>query len=585
MSNNTLKQVLTAQTLRENAGTIYYFRGRDYFDDGSVGKLTCSDNAVSATVSGTQPYTVKLFSKNNTLQGSCSCPLGQDGEFCKHQVALGLAFLNQGMAKAEKQAKSSFNWKKFIQGSSREDVEKILFEMSPHCPKIIEKYRMQNLTGAPATLTKELKKKIDALVATAEQCGDCIDDYDYDDDDWNHDDTDYSEEFREGHNQLAKALSAAVTRQQYGVVLEVAQYGIECMRNISVPEEDVVIDFVDSMLLVYVQAALLGAITPKDLIAQIEAWEKDSTLSSFDAFDSIYTDMPAPVKDLWYEHDRARWSKLPTLKMGSPHDNAGRRRLEARLLEGADERGDKDFILAILKRNLSRPHDVMALVAEYRRQNLLKKILPLLQEARHHFPKNHDLRDALTDELQKFGRHDDALALAWAEFQASPLSPEPFTFLQKTAIRANCEADYFAKALALLAEFEAQKAQTPSYYGYAGQARTRRVEILLAAGQNDEAWELGKNLTSNESLTLRLIAARAKEQPMDAAEACRKLVERALVPTGEHAYVNAVKLLLLYKKYTRAAGQTTQFITYCQQIKANLWRRRNLLDLLARHHL
>ncbi|MDD4539790.1 MAG: hypothetical protein PHT80_12300 [Lentisphaeria bacterium] len=583
MSNNTLKQVLTAQALRENAGSISYFRGRNYFDDGSVGKLTCNDNAVSATVSGTQPYTVKLFCKNNSLQGSCSCPLGKGGEFCKHQVALGLAFLNQGMAKAQKQAKSSFNWEKFIQGCSREDVENILFEMSPHCPKIIEKYRMQNLPGNPASLTKELKKKIDALVATAEMCGDEFAGYDYDTDEW--DDTDYQEEFSEGHNQLAKALAAVADKKHYDVILEVAQYGIECMRNISVPEEELIADFVESMLLAYVQAALLGATTPKDLIAQIEAWEKDTTLSNFDAFDSIYTDMPAPVKDLWYEHDRALWGKLPALKMGGPNPDAARQRLEARLLEGADERGDTNFVLAILKRNLSRPHDVMALVAEYRRQNLLKEILPLLKEARYHFPNQHDIRDALTDELQKLGRHDDALALAWAEFQANPLTPEPFSFLQKTAKRANCEADYFARTLALLAEFEAQKAQTPSYYGYAGHARARRVEILLDAGQNDEAWELGKNLTSDDSLTLRLIAARAKEHPIDAADACRKLVEQALVPTGEHAYVNAVELLLLYKKYTRAAGQETQFKTFCQQIKTNLWRRRNLLDLLARHHL
>src|SRR5207247_1715606 len=47
---------------------------------------------VRATVIGAAPYRVGLRrDRSGALTGSCTCPVGEEGAFCKHCVAVGLA--------------------------------------------------------------------------------------------------------------------------------------------------------------------------------------------------------------------------------------------------------------------------------------------------------------------------------------------------------------------------------------------------------------------------------------------------------------------------------------------------------------
>jgi hypothetical protein len=74
------------------AGKRSYERGEQYVD--AVGELTDVPDGVVATVRGTELYQVRLTWAAPGLTGDCSCPWGQDGEFCKHCVAVGLAVLD-----------------------------------------------------------------------------------------------------------------------------------------------------------------------------------------------------------------------------------------------------------------------------------------------------------------------------------------------------------------------------------------------------------------------------------------------------------------------------------------------------------
>jgi len=49
---------------------------------------------VVATVQGTESYRVLLTWSAAGLTGECSCPFGQEGEFCKHCVAVGLVIID-----------------------------------------------------------------------------------------------------------------------------------------------------------------------------------------------------------------------------------------------------------------------------------------------------------------------------------------------------------------------------------------------------------------------------------------------------------------------------------------------------------
>jgi len=88
-----LSSILDRGLLRSLAGEAYFKRGLKYFDQGRVLVLNEFDGNVSAIVSGSEDYAVRLRAKNGQLEYLCSCPLGVEGEFCKHCVAAGLEFL------------------------------------------------------------------------------------------------------------------------------------------------------------------------------------------------------------------------------------------------------------------------------------------------------------------------------------------------------------------------------------------------------------------------------------------------------------------------------------------------------------
>lgn len=111
--------------LRELAGEQYFERGLAYFRSGAVSRLEATENQISARVSGTHPYIVRLWLVRRELAWNCSCPLGADGEFCKHLVATGLAWLAHG-APAALSSPELQSAKAFIEASDKQTLAEIL---------------------------------------------------------------------------------------------------------------------------------------------------------------------------------------------------------------------------------------------------------------------------------------------------------------------------------------------------------------------------------------------------------------------------------------------------------------------------
>ncbi|WP_131766439.1 SWIM zinc finger family protein [Candidatus Protofrankia datiscae] len=86
--------VLDRDLIRLHAGHLYYARGLAYHRQGAVVELHVDGMAVDATVVGTRRYQVHAELTGAGLTAECSCPLGVDGVFCKHAVAVALAWLD-----------------------------------------------------------------------------------------------------------------------------------------------------------------------------------------------------------------------------------------------------------------------------------------------------------------------------------------------------------------------------------------------------------------------------------------------------------------------------------------------------------
>ena len=86
-----LASLLTLDLIQTLAGAESYARGLAYFHEGAVGLLAEDGHTVTATVQGTHRYRVSLSVDEEELEYDCTCPVGTDGLFCKHAVALALS--------------------------------------------------------------------------------------------------------------------------------------------------------------------------------------------------------------------------------------------------------------------------------------------------------------------------------------------------------------------------------------------------------------------------------------------------------------------------------------------------------------
>jgi uncharacterized Zn finger protein len=92
--------ILHKETVQKLAGSRTYARGREYFEEGHVTSLTREKAAIAGIVMGESPYAVRVWVKGPSLAYSCTCPRGEDGDFCKHCVALSLSWLARASAGA-----------------------------------------------------------------------------------------------------------------------------------------------------------------------------------------------------------------------------------------------------------------------------------------------------------------------------------------------------------------------------------------------------------------------------------------------------------------------------------------------------
>ena len=82
-----------------------------------------------AKVLGTEEYRVRLQARDDGLDYSCDCPLGTDGEFCKHCVAVGLTWLEEGRGVAEEPVTMD-EVRAYLEGREKDELVGIVMEQA-----------------------------------------------------------------------------------------------------------------------------------------------------------------------------------------------------------------------------------------------------------------------------------------------------------------------------------------------------------------------------------------------------------------------------------------------------------------------
>ncbi|MFK8850803.1 SWIM zinc finger domain-containing protein [Streptomyces sp. Ac-502] len=150
--------------LRALAGPRSFDRGTEYLN--AVTALEVGDGWITATVHGTDAYEARLtFGGGEGLTGMCTCPYGQEGNFCKHLVAVGLSVLGRPeslprqRARARERARDLDAW---LAARSRDELLALVREQMAHDRGFRSRMRLRAATARHDLA--EIRTQVSALL-------------------------------------------------------------------------------------------------------------------------------------------------------------------------------------------------------------------------------------------------------------------------------------------------------------------------------------------------------------------------------------------------------------------------------------
>lgn len=152
---------MTQASLAKLAGGKSFARGAGYFDAGAVGDLVQTRDAIRAIVTGNDDYRVVLRPAGRVLEWSCTCPVREEGEFCKHAVAASLAWL----AREGKDGDDLAALRAHLESESKESLVELLVEQAANDPELRARMETAALRGNPPVDLKAMKDAVNKAFA------------------------------------------------------------------------------------------------------------------------------------------------------------------------------------------------------------------------------------------------------------------------------------------------------------------------------------------------------------------------------------------------------------------------------------
>jgi uncharacterized Zn finger protein len=584
-----LIELITEKNLRSLAGGRSYSRGEDYFESGHVGPVSEKNGVIFAKVHGSNTYEVRLkvvpAEKGKVcLDHTCTCPVGRDGDFCKHCVALGLVWLEKTAATLdETSAEPSRPGKnktvtmqdirKWLEGQDRNILLDMLMEQvqgDGHLREaLLLKIARENARGIDMTAYR-------SGIRSAFHTGGFVDYYDM---------GDYAAGVDEEIAKIERLFKEGFADE----TVNLCEYALErATRSIGdVDDSDGHFCYIAERLQdLHLAACKKAKPEPVALAKRLFDFEiADGDLEIFSGAVDAYKSVLG--KEGFTEYRRfaeAEWAKVPA-KIKGDESNFGRRYAITRIMESlARADGDIDGLIAIKKRDLSSSHRFLDIARILKDAKRYDEALEWTEKGLHSFKErpDDDLRDFLAEEYHRRKRHDEAYALYRLQFVERP-QLEYYRKFIGYAKKVKREEEARDEALSWLRQaIEKEKKAPTQHYWYGKPDHSRLVEIFLWEKDIEAAWkEAGKGGCRDE-LWLKLAQLRENEHPADAVGVYQRLVEPVIDRKKNDAYEEAVRMIAKIQELMEKQGEAKEFAAYLANVRLRHKPKRNLMKLLEK---
>lgn len=565
---------LDLAALNDLAGATYWKRGEAYFRDGHAELQSFDATAASAVVLGSEPYRVELRhdasrSGADAWRGTCACPLGQDGETCKHIVAAALSWQAalagetadaDGAIKLPPPAGSALA--AFLREQSAEALaERLLAIADEH--RDVHRALTFWMQTTRADTPQALRQALSAMIGSPGLL------------DWRG-----SSAFARRLDPLLELLHETLAANPARAV-SACEYVLSRLIKIYARSDDsggAIGEQVAEVAELHARACTAAAGNPLELAATLLKLQEADEWNHF-PIRRYAPALGAAGLDAYGARLRKRWRALPPAPKADRYGfDSERVRLKRLLEQFLVEQADVDGLLELKGSDLGSAFAFLDLAQTCLQHGREKAALDWAERGLKAFPDEPRLQVLLADFYQRDGLDDEALALRWKLFEGYS-GPEAFLALKAAA--ASRWPNWRERALALVKTRESAAAgrQRMPLQRPVGSGATRpvslRVQLHLAEAQIADALAAADEGDCSPQILQRLALAAEAASRTEAAKVYSRLIP-ALLSSASGRYDEVVALIQRRARLVKP-GDARAFEA---ELRAKHKAKRNFIKLL-----
>jgi uncharacterized Zn finger protein len=542
----------TEVDLKMAAGPRSYDRGLDYLSQ--VKDLDFDGSEITATVYGSDAYEVCLIvdtgrSGNVVLVGDCSCPFGQEGNFCKHCVATGLAALKlaekrQAIPASREQRDLLVSW---LASLSRDELVAEILELLDGDRDLRRRFELR--AAARRANVGQVRSAVQNLVERdgfIEYAG--------------------ARDYARDVSRAAEAIDALINGATDQDAIYLARDALDWVTEAYSSADDSsgsIGTAAHELLAVHLRACRAAPPDPVDLgeyLADVIIADnyglapdpQDYADLLGDAGTTAIREYIAAVYEARPEQWKVRNLMESLLKAEGDIDA-----LVAFYSAHLDDRGQQHLTIARVLDEAGRPGDAL----DWAERGVGKAARP-----------DGRLIDYVGARYKAAGRRDDVVELRRSVFQAER-SLASYRALRQAATDAGTWQAERPKALAELRE----DAKIRTAWAWNSVVL---IDALLDDGDPDAAWTAADSGASQDQW-IRLADSLVATRPADALAVYLKAITPLTTQTGDNVYHQMARLLLSARACHQALGTPGEFRQYLTVLRMSQKRKRNLMKILA----
>jgi uncharacterized Zn finger protein len=577
-----LNDWITREGIEELAGPVIFERGEDYFAQGAVDHLHDIGYKVSARVHGTRTYRTELRADEDELGYDCTCPHAAEGNFCKHCVALALAWLNEARASDASAApedrekpKRRDPWaelRDYLRLQSSETLADWLLDAARRDDGL---YRTLSLKAERAGGSVDTIQAFRRAIDSATRIRGYID---------------YEEagSFAEELDQLVDSLEELLEPESAALLVDLAEYAIERVEQAQqqvADEEGEVYGVLERLGELHRDACEMARPDPVLLAERLFRYEIEGASDAFYNSLGKYLGILGPSGLKRYrELAEQAWSRVKPLGPRDRDAYEGSRYRITGIMEAlAELSGDLDIRVAIKSCNLTAAHRYLEIARLYQEANQPDKALDWAEQGLKAFPDPtaDPLRDFIAAAYLERGRGDEALQLTWMQFERQPRL-EQYQKLRQVAERLGAWPAQRERALAELEAATLRAANATSAWKPQPSKPDGSERVRIALWENDleAAWQVVQQGVCRQDLRLALARQLETSRPADAVALYRRIIPALVEQTNNTAYEEAAKLIRRMGGLMEALDQANEFGDYLAELWEQFKPKRNFIKLL-----